>query len=184
MKRISILLFVFAASTTYGQAPAKDSTVRVIYANNLHKGQEPAWYINGKFIGGGGLATLSPDMIDNINILKDDVQIDNIKYHGQIHIQTKSSYDPKLITLTELKDKYTNLKDKSVVFMIDGKIIHADYTRYVVDENYLLQIVVDKINNPKENIDLGLINILTKTEENIKRSKQIILRGAPVAMNP
>ena len=100
----------------------------------------------------------------------------------KFYIKTKSSYTLKLISLTDLKNKYTNLKDKSVVFMIDGSIINADYDRCMVDESYLLTIIVDKIENTKEKIDLGLIKLLTKSDENIKKSKEIRIRGTEVAL--
>jgi hypothetical protein len=69
------------------------------------------------------------------------------------------------------------LKGKSTIFTIDGLIINADYDNYLVDENYLLKIVIDSIENKKENIDLWLINLLTKSDENIKNSKKIRIRG-------
>lgn len=61
--------------------------------------------------------------------------------------------------------------------MIDGNLINADYDRYLIDENYVLQIVVDDIQNDKQKIDLGLIKLLTRSEENIKKSKEIRIQG-------
>lgn len=182
MKQIIVLLFVFAAFTTYAQT--NTDNIKVIYANKLKQGQQPAYFVNGKFLSNLSTTALAPDAIDSIHVVKEKIQVDGITYNGQIHIKTKSDYQPKLISLSALKEKYTDLKSKSAVFMIDGNIVHADYDKYMVDENYLLQIVIDNIKNDKENIDLGLINILTKSEENIKKSKQIILRGAEMAMNP
>jgi hypothetical protein len=67
--------------------------------------------------------------------------------------------------------------------MIDGDIVNADYDNYVIDENNLLTIIVDKFQNAKESIDFGLIKLLTKSEENIKKRGQIILRGTEVTIN-
>ena len=67
--------------------------------------------------------------------------------------------------------------------MIDGSIINADYDKYMVDESYLLTLIVDKIENSKENISLGLIKLVTKSAENIKKSKEIRIRGTEVAIN-
>ena len=114
--------------------------------------------------------------------MRDNIQIDSVQYYGQVHIKTKSSCILKLISLTDLKDKYTNLKNKPVVFMIDGNIVNADYDKYIVDESYLLTIIVDKIENTKEKIDLGLIKLLTKSDENIKKSKEIKIRGTDVVL--
>lgn len=106
-----------------------------------------------------------------------------IQYYGQIYIKTKSEYNLKLITLTSLKEKYTNLENQPVVFMIDGNIVNGDYDKFVVDENYILQIIIDNIKNEKENIDLKIVKLLTKSEENIKKSNEIRIRGNEVTLN-
>jgi hypothetical protein len=43
-------------------------------------------------------------------------------------------------------------------------------------------IIADKIENTKEKIDLGLIRLLTKSDVNIKKSKEISTRGTEVAL--
>ena len=197
MKTLLILVIAIWSTSTFGQTPTNktrehiiklnkeldgDTVLKVVYANEGGQPNKPAFFINGKFVNETLLGTLNPSLIESINVVKDSIQIDDIRYHGQIHIKTKSSYTLKLISLTDLKDKYTNLKNKAVVFMIDGNIINADYDKYMVDESYLLTIIVDKIENKKENIDLGLIKLLTKSDENIKKSKEIRLRGTEVTL--
>jgi hypothetical protein len=180
MKQILFLFSTLLATAVYGQAETKDSTIKVLYTNKTNNLFQPAYFINGKFV---GQFSLDPKFIDDINVVKGEIQIDGIKYIGQIFIKTKSDYNPKLISLAALKDKYTNLKNMPVVFTIDGNIVNADYDKYVIDENYVLQIIVDNIKNTKENIDLGLIKLLTKTEENIQKSKEIRIRGGEVTLN-
>ncbi len=197
MKALLILAIAIWSTSTFGQTPIdktsgviinqnkgleSDTVLKVIYANQEGQINTPAFFINGKFVNETLLGTLNPTQIESINVVKDSIQIDNIQYFGKIHIKTKSSCTPKLISLTALKDKYTNLKSKAIVFMIDGNIINADYDSYMVDESYLLTIIVDKIENRKEHIDLGLIKLLTKSEENIKKSKEIRIRGTEVAL--
>jgi hypothetical protein len=181
MKQLFILSFILLSSLVHGQTTSADSTIKVRYADNTNSGKQPAYFINGKFAGSS--LSVKPDDIDSIRVVKEEFRFENIKYNGQIHIFTKKNYSPKLITLTALKEKYTNLGTKPVVFTIDGSIVNSDYDKYLVDENNLLQIVVDKIIIAKENPDLGLIKLLTKSEENIKKSKEIILRGNDVTMN-
>lgn len=67
--------------------------------------------------------------------------------------------------------------------MIDGNLISGDYSDYFVDENYLLSITIDKVENTKENIHIDVIKLITKSEENIRKSKQIIIRGNELAAN-
>lgn len=197
MKSLFILALTIWSASTFGQTPinkisgliinsndglGSDTSLKVVYANKESHTNKPAYFLNGKLINETLLKTLNPTQIESVNVVKDSIRIDDIGYYGQVHIKTKSSYAFKLISLTDLKNKYTNLQHKSVVFMIDGSIINADYDKYMVDENYLLTIIVDKIENTKEKIDLGLIKLLTKSDENIKRSKEIRIRGTEVTL--
>jgi hypothetical protein len=182
MKPIFILAILFFTYTTYGQVTSKDSTIKVLYVNDVIHTPEAAYFLNGKLVDRNILNAIKPDAIDSISVIKDNIQIDNNTYAGQVYIKTKSTYQPKLITLNALKGKYTNLESKSVVFMLDGNIVKGDYDKYLVDEGNVLQIVVDNIKDVKVNTDLYFIKILTKSEENIKRSKNIIIRGEAVSL--
>ena len=198
MKQFLMLSAIVLATTVYGQNSANktnglvikpqqslttDTTLKVVYMTKSTNTQEPAYFLNGKFVDRSLLATLDPKIIDSINVAKGIIQIDSVEYNGQIYIKTKSSYNPKLISLTNLKDKYTNLKNKFAAFMIDGNIVNADYDKYMVDENDVLQIIVDNIKNAKQNIDIAFIKLLTKSDENIKKTREIRIRGAEVAKN-
>ena len=181
MKQLLMLAFILLCSIVQGQITSADSTIKVLYADNTNSGKKPAFFVNGKFVGNS--LPIKPDEIDSVRVIKEDFQFESIKYYGQIHVFTKKGFSPKLISLTALKDKYTNMGGKLVVFTIDGNIINSDYDKYLVDENNLLQIVVDKIVIASENFDVGLIKLLTKSEENLKKSKEIIIRGNEVTMN-
>jgi len=201
MNRFLILLLLHAATGSFGQSnsaavpgisvdtaksAAADTALRVVYADKVKTGLQPAIFINGRFVIAGYLLNgLDPRKIENIDVVKTDTLIDHIHYSGQVHIKTKSdyNYNPRSISLTELKNKYTNLKGKPVLFIIDGNFVNADYDKYMIDENSLLTIIIDKFQNVKENIDLGLIKLLTKSEENIKNRKQIMIRGTEFGLN-
>jgi hypothetical protein len=73
--------------------------------------------------------------------------------------------------------QYTSLKNKSAIFTIDGKVINADYDHYKIDKNTILKIIVEKFAG-SSNKELWLVKVLTKTDENIKKSKQIMIRGS------
>ena len=198
MKKFYILLFAFAATNSFGQTKntntpgivadtkntaVMDTTLKVVYAEKKEIVQTPAYFLNDKFVNQTLFGTLNPKLIESLDVVKANVQIDKIQYYGQIHIKTKDNYNPKIISLTDLKKKYTNLKDKPVLFMIDGIIINADYDNFVVDENNLLKIIVDQLKNAKESIDLGLIRLLTKSDENLKKANEIILQGTEMTMS-
>jgi hypothetical protein len=124
---------------------------------------------------------IRPAVNRKINVVKGEVHLDNRKYNGQIYVTTKTHDGSRLISLTELKDKYTEFKNKSVLFFVDESVVKEDYNKYLVDERYVLQIKVDTVNNPTENLDMGIIYVLTKSDANIKKSKEIRIRGGAVA---
>lgn len=107
-----------------------DSILQVSYVNSNVSDKKPACYINGKYINETILKTINPQLIDSINVVNRNVDIDGKSYYGQIYIQLKKNYNPKLISLADLKLKYTNLTNTSSIFMLDNEIISGDYRKY------------------------------------------------------
>lgn len=153
-----------------------DTIIKVIYKNEVENNKKPAIFINEKLVNESILKTINPKEIESVNVEKNDIEIENVKYYGKIKISTKNKYNPKLISLNNLKSKYVKTRMDDVIFKIDNEIITADYDNYVVDENYILKLVVE--NYEKEKLKISFITIITKTEDNIKKSKEIILRGS------
>lgn len=197
MNKLFILWSLFASLNSFGQTTIRripgiwgdttkksesDTALRIIYVDK--KKPDPAIFINGKFVNNSTfLNSLKPGKVENVEVISGDTLINNVHYYGKMYVKTKSDYNFTSISLTELKNKYTDLKDKPVIFMIDGNIVNANYDNYEIDENNLLTIIVDKLQNLKENFNLGLIKLLTKTEGNIKNRKIIIRNGSEVMIN-
>lgn len=193
MRRILVLVITSLTINAFGQTDdlktkivynsnkiektANDTIPQVSYINPNDSDRKPAFYINGNYINGIILETISPQLINSVNVVRRDIEIDGKKYYGQIYIQLKKDYNPKLISLTDLKLKYTTLPNISSIFMIDNEIADGDYGKCIVDEKYILKIIVEKIVNKEEDLEVNIIRLLTKTEENIKKSKQIWIRG-------
>ncbi|PWA05751.1 hypothetical protein [Flavobacterium laiguense] len=154
-----------------------DTIIKVVYKKEIENNKKPAYFINGELTNESILRTINPNEIATVNVEKKNIEIENVKYHEQLYIITKSTYNPKLISLNNLKAKYTNLKKNSTVFKIDHNIINADYDNFIVDEKFILKIIVEKFENKNEKLNVNFINLITKSEENIKKSKEIILRG-------
>lgn len=154
-----------------------DTTLKVSYSYS-DTSEIPAYYLNGQLLSETILKTLNPNEIESINVSHQEIEVDSQKYYGQIFIITKRNYTPKLISLNGLKSKYTNLTNEPVIFMIDNEIIREDYDKCIVDENYLLNISIEKIDIGKEKLHFRFIQILTKKEENIRKSKEIRIRGS------
>jgi hypothetical protein len=194
MRRIILIAITLLTIHAYGQIDnikannvyfsnkfeneGNDTIPEVSYVNSTGSDRSPAHYINGKLVNETVLKTINPLLIDSVNVVKQDIEIEGKKYFGRIHIQMKKDYNPKLISLTDLKLKYTNLTNDSSVFMINDEFISGNYSKYIVDENYILKIIVEKISNKEENLHVNIVRLLTRTEENIIKSKEIILRAA------
>ncbi|MFP5040992.1 hypothetical protein [Parasediminibacterium sp. JCM 36343] len=136
----------------------------------------PLYFVNGQLVSGYGLGSLDPKLIDSIDVKHKDTIIDKKPYYGEIVITTKKEYVPKWITYNEIKLKYTNLKKEATLFMVDNNIVDENYKKCAVDENYILKIEASKIENKAEGLNLNIIRLITKTEENIRKSKEIMIR--------
>jgi hypothetical protein len=154
-----------------------DSLPRVINKNNPLAHKNAAWFVNNQFVGESGIKALNPDLIATVNVEKKNVEIDNITYDGKVTITMKEGFLTRFISLNDLKSKYTNLKAAPVLFMIENDVIQGDYSKCMVDENYVLQIIVEKIAIKSEKMEFYLIKLLTRTPENIRKSKEIRIRG-------
>jgi hypothetical protein len=158
-------------------ASENDTIINVVYKNEIENNKKSAYFINGKLINERILRSLNPNEIETVNVEKENIEIENVKYYGKLYIVTKPTYKPKFISLNNLKLKYTNLTDNSIIFQIDNEIIKANYESYIVDENYILKIIVEPFENKNEKLNVNFVNLITKSEENIKKSKEIIIRG-------
>ena len=201
MKKIflSVMLLVIAASYSQvltGKVPGviiskpysmNDSIIRVIYSTpRLNSTKKPAYYINGTLVNQNILQTLNQNEIESINIEKEEVEIDHIKYYGKIFIKTKDNYYHSpipLISLNNLKAKYLSSLKGSVIFQIDNKQVIADYDEYVVNEKNILKIIVEDFENKKEKLKLHFIKIILKTEENIKKANNRIRGDKEASVN-
>lgn len=193
MKKISLTITLFIAINSFGQINTEkgnglkitnqvtlsenDTIIKVHYKNQLENNIKPAYFLNDKLVDESALKTLNPNEIASVKVEKDDIEIDNVKYYGKILVETKSTYSPNFITLNNLKTKYTNIKENKIIFKIDNEIVNANYDNFIVDEKYILKIIVENYENKEEKLKVCFINLITKSEENIKKSKEILLRG-------
>jgi hypothetical protein len=158
-----------------------NNVTQMIYLSDYNKNyntQESALIINDSLLFNGSLVFAfvlnrkvikgQPPLLSKIN--DTGLLVDTISYKDFYALRTHDNYVPKIISLNDLKKKYTNVKDKTSIFILDRNIVITDdYDNFVVDENNLFKIWVnDMFVNKKENIDMAVIEILTKSENNIK----------------
>lgn len=184
MKRIIIISAVFLSLSVVGQIKSenpktideKDQSFKVIYLKEDSAEKKPAYFLNGKHVNESFLASIQPEVIDDIKVEKGNIEIDKVQYFGKILVKTKKNFKPNLMSLIELKQRYINCNEQSIVFQIDDEIINAGYDKYLVEVNFILKITVDKL----ENLNLSVIKIYTKSIENIKKENEIRIRGTVV----
>lgn len=153
------------------------TTPFVEYVKTENVGQQPAFYINGEFSNSTMIKTVDHTLIDSIHVEKKEIEIGNKKYSGQIFVKMKNEYTPQIISLTGLAMKYANLKNGLTVFMLDNEIIKEDYDQCLVDEKYILKITVDTIELEGGKTNVNMIRLLTKSQENMEKTKEIRIRG-------
>ena len=190
----SIVILLFLSVISFGQEVSgvtvnknttdnsEDSDIYVRYIKPTSDiKNNAAIYINGEFFKDGYtlLKTVNPNKIEGVNIEKGEITINEIKYSGKILITLKPDYKPSIITLNNLITKHLTLDDNPIILKIDNTYVNQDFNTYLVDEKYILQIDISKVNTSVGK-KINLINLITKSNKNIEKAnqpKQIILRG-------
>ncbi len=150
--------------------------LQVIYTDTSGKKMNKmAIFVNGVFISDYVAKHTNPKVMAKFSVEKGDVEIDNVMYTGKVLIETIADYKPSFISLNDFKEKHIDTKGKSILFQIDDEIVHDDYDKYIIDENYILKAVVENVKNKK--LNFTLIKLSTRSEKNIKDSKKIMIRG-------
>ena len=162
--------------TIYSQ---NDTIPIVINLKETKIENEVLWNLNGQVVDKQVIKTIDPNKIEALKIEKESSEFNDANYTGTIYITTKENYKPKLISLNELKAKYLSIsKSTYSLFLLDGKVINMDYDKFRIDENYILKIEVQDVENGKENLDIVVISLLTRTKENLKKANTIMIRGS------
>lgn len=159
-----------------------NSQLKVINLDTNKPDRQPAYFIDGEHFSEATIKNINFQMIDSMSVVRGEITIEDKKYYGQLHIKMKEDYKPEFISLTDLKTKYTKQSNTPSIFIIDSDIVRSDYNKFFVDEKYILKIEVQKVNNEKENLNVNVIRLITKTEENIKKANKISIRGVDTAM--
>lgn len=140
--------------------------------------------VNGHPIPNTAVGLTAPDMIHSVDVSKNDTIVGEHKYSGVVRIVLKDGYTPAFISLTELKQKYISLHPGPTVFMIDNQLISGSYDQLMVDEKYILKIEVNRLTDAGGHQDVNVVRLLTRSEENIRKSKELRIRGDAALIEP
>ena len=160
------------------QSQIDPSSPRVVYQDNSEEVAPPACFVNGNFIHYHQLKTIDPQQIATIDVLKETMTVEEVKYHGRLNIQLKEGYEPAWMTLSELREKYLEQTDSPAIFLLDEEVINEAADEFRVDENYILQIKVSTAENSDLGHPLQIIHLWTRTKKNIDKLNTILIRGS------
>jgi hypothetical protein len=172
---------VFGQKDTTRKEPGKiafreeviDSSLVIVNYKDVEFSPPPAIFINGKFYQASIVASLDVQDIIGMSVIEEDTTVNGELYKGKIYITSDNEFEVREISLSGIRDKYTELKGQSVIFIINGEIVREDCDMYLMDENVLYTISTGKIKNP----DMFFVDIQTKNEENIKKRNSFFVRG-------
>lgn len=155
--------------------PSPDSSPRVIYQTPESKESQPAYFLEGELIKPHQLMTIDPNKIASLDVLKGELVVDDETYVGKVSISMLEGYEPTWITLKDLVAKYVKEEDRATLFTIDDQPVFEAADQFWVDEEYVLAIKVALMD--QDGVQVRLIQLLTKKEENRKSLYPIRLKG-------
>ena len=160
---------------------SENSEIKVSYNKFQSNKNSAGVFVNGIFVGGQSvLSVFNSDKIESLNIEKVNFEKDGKEYYGKILVEMKNGYIPKFVTLKTLIEKHMKLDKNPIIFQINDNVISQDYKEYLVDENFIYKIILNKIKTTERETEINLIKLITKTPENIKKANQIIIRGTEI----
>ena len=161
---------------------SENSEISVFYSDNsndFNSNQKPVgFFVNDVFIENQeNISLLNPNKIADIKIEKKEFELNGTEYFGKVFIKLKPDYYSKLLSLKKLSEKYLKLNENPVIYQVNEKVIKSPGNVILVDENYILKIVVTEVETSNKNVKLNLVKIVTRTPENIKKANQIRIKG-------
>ncbi|MCF2874764.1 MULTISPECIES: hypothetical protein [unclassified Tenacibaculum] len=157
-----------------------DSEIRVINnTKSIYQNQSPIGiFVNGNFIGNqSSLDFINSNKIETLKVEKKSFEKNGTTYNGKILLEMKSGYKSNFITLKSLTEKHLTLDKNPTLYQINEKVLESNKTEFLIDENFILKIIPTKIKTSNNKIEINLIQIITKTADNIKKANEIRIKG-------
>jgi len=155
----------------------KDTIVRVVYNKEKNNENIPAYFVNDFQINNSSIKFIDPNSIENIFVENGVFESNGRKYNGKIYIKLKENIEFKPISISDLKTKYLNLPELSTIFMVDGSLVYDNLNDVIVNERNIYKIEVERLDSENGKLKLNTVNIITRTENNIKKSEEIKISG-------
>jgi hypothetical protein len=171
--KIKILALCFCSlflisTNLFAQIPGE--RIKVNYLTPGPVANSPSYYLNGVSMGKTKYI-MAPRHIISIDVKK------NTQF-GKIYITTKEEDNLTMLTPVQIKEKYATSAEKSVLYFVDGNLIDDINTK--IEEDYILSINVvasANVNVLDGNAKISLIQIFTKSKENLTKAAEVRIRG-------
>jgi hypothetical protein len=116
--------------------------------------------------------------IKSMNVVKN--YIDSTRQiYGKIFISSKNPRGYDFLTISDISKTYKIDTLSPTIFMLENEFLKA-ITRFKIDSSYILKVELlraSEFDYFKKNLpNLTILRIITKTEENLAKQNQIILR--------
>ena len=152
-----------------------------IFFGQNDKIEQPAMFFDSNFLSINSMEYIDPNEIESINVIKKDTTINGFIYRGQIYITAKVPKKYDLISLEQIKSKFTKIKSNDVIYMVNGASIKDNIKTFKLDRNYILKVEVTNseafYNFKKSDTKFDIINILGKTKANLENKNKILIKG-------
>ncbi len=173
MKKILLcaLLSFFGLSLTHGQQlkplySKTDTLPKVVY-KDLDERPLPKIEMQGRTYLGDAMRSLKPEEVQSIDV---------DKTRQVMIIELKPGYHPILMSLSDIKKKYTNLKSEHVIFRIEDHFVQHDPNEVLVDESNIMLISISPIKFIGDLEDLFMVTLVPRTDKNLKKLNEIRIR--------
>lgn len=165
------LLSFFGLSLTYGQQlkslySKTDTLPRVVY-KDLNERPLPKLEMQGKNYLGDGMLSLKSEGVKSVDINKE---------RGAVVIELTPEYHPVLMSLSDIKKKYTNLKSERVIFRIEDNFVQNNPNEVLVDASNIMLISVSPVKFIGDLEDLYMVTLVPRTDKNVKKLNEIRIR--------
>jgi hypothetical protein len=160
------------------------ATAAIFLFSSLFYGQnngygDSALFLDSVLISSKTLQYINNDLIASLNVVKRDTIIDDKHFKGQLFINSKNHAKFDFISLSQVKENFTKVKEDDVVYMVNGEFIKENSDAFKLDRNYILKVEVTNssefYNLRKSDVTFDIINIFLKNQENIDNKNN--LRG-------
>lgn len=164
------LLFV-CFLPVFGFSQINKDTIQVKYSQPLpKKANSPTFFLNGVLLDIQN-PVFNAEQIESIDVKK-------VSPYGEIYITTKNDKQITFLTPLEIKNKYAKRASRAAIYLVDGQLVDGSTTK--IEEDYILSITVTSLGDMKlkgPNRNLSLIQISTRSKENLERFNEVRIKG-------